>query len=120
VKRGIAFRRNLLYKKSEPMTTRKVKCWQLGRSWKLLDKGYGMERIKEPPIRINEVMELSGYSRSYIYKLVHWKKLPCHRPTNGRLFFLKSEILDFLVRNRQAPNYEVEERADAILNGEAQ
>jgi predicted DNA-binding transcriptional regulator AlpA len=78
-----------------------------------------MGTIKEPPIRMNKVMEISGYSRSYIYKLVHWKKIPCHRPTNGRLFFYESEILDFLARNRQAADYEVSEQANAILNGEA-
>jgi predicted DNA-binding transcriptional regulator AlpA len=77
-----------------------------------------MERVKEPPIRLNKVMELSGYSRSYIYKLVHWKKIPCHKPTNGRLFFYESEVLDFLTRNRQAADYEVSEAANAILNGE--
>jgi predicted DNA-binding transcriptional regulator AlpA len=78
-----------------------------------------MGTIKEPPILMNKVMELSGYSRSYIYKLVHWKKIPCHRPTHGRLFFYESEILDFLSRNRQAVDYEVSEKANAILNGEA-
>jgi excisionase family DNA binding protein len=73
---------------------------------------------KKPPIRISEVMELTGFSSSYIYKLVHWKKIPCHKPTNGRLFFYESEIMDFLSRNRQAADYEVAEQADAILNGE--
>ena len=78
------------------------------------------EKVRERPIKLNRVVELSGYSRSYIYKLVHWKKIPCHRPTGGRLFFYESEILDFLARNRQAADYEVSEQANAILNGEAQ
>jgi predicted DNA-binding transcriptional regulator AlpA len=78
-----------------------------------------MEKIKESPIRIDRVMEISGFSRSYIYKLVLWKKIPYRKPTNGRLFFYESEILDFLNRNRQAADYEVSEKADAILNGEA-
>jgi excisionase family DNA binding protein len=67
---------------------------------------------------MDKVIELSGYSRSYIYKLVHWKKIPCHRPTHGRLFFYESEVLDFLARNRQAADYEVSEQANAILNRE--
>ncbi|MDR1319440.1 MAG: AlpA family transcriptional regulator [Treponema sp.] len=33
-----------------------------------------MERPKEPPIRMDKVMELSGFSRSYIYKLVQLEK----------------------------------------------
>ncbi|MDR2150099.1 MAG: helix-turn-helix domain-containing protein [Spirochaetaceae bacterium] len=73
---------------------------------------------KEALIRINKVMELSGYSRSYIYKLVYLKKIPCHRPTSGTLFFYESEIFDFLARNRQAADYEVSERANALLNRE--
>ena len=79
-----------------------------------------MERTtKEPPIQINRVVELSGYSRSYIYQLVHYGKIPFHKP-RGKLFFLESEIIDFLTRNRQAADYELSEKADAILNGEAQ
>jgi excisionase family DNA binding protein len=62
-------------------------------------------------------MELTGYSRSYIYKLVHWKKIPFQKP-NGRLYFYESKILEFLDRNRQAADYEIADRADAILNGE--
>ena len=74
------------------------------------------QKTKEPLIRLNKVMEITGYSRSYIYKLVHWKKIPCRKPTNGRLFFYESEVLDFLSRNRQAADYEIAEQADAILN----
>jgi hypothetical protein len=48
--------------------------------------------------------------------LVHWKQIPCYKPTKGRLYFLESEILIFLSRNRQAADYEVAEQADAILN----
>ena len=75
-------------------------------------------KTRELPIRLNKVMELSGYSRSYIYKLVHWKKIPCHKPNNGRLYFYESEVLDFLSRNRQSADYEIAEQADAMLNGE--
>jgi predicted DNA-binding transcriptional regulator AlpA len=77
-------------------------------------------RAKETPVRINKVVELTGFSRPYIYKLTHWKKIPCHKPTNGRLFFYESEIMDFLARNRQAADYEVSEQANAILNGETE
>jgi excisionase family DNA binding protein len=65
------------------------------------------------------VMELTGFSRSYLYKLVHWGRLPCHKPTNGRLFFYESEVFNFLARSKQAAGYELAERANSILNGEA-
>jgi predicted DNA-binding transcriptional regulator AlpA len=63
-------------------------------------------------------MELTGFTRSYIYWLVHFKKIPCRKPTNGRLFFYESEILEFLNRGKKSADYEVSEKADAILNGE--
>jgi excisionase family DNA binding protein len=78
-----------------------------------------MEKIRERPIRLNTVVELTGFSRSYIYKLVHWKKLPYHKPTHGRLFFYESEVLDFLSRGKRAADYELSENATSILNGEA-
>jgi len=78
-----------------------------------------MEKTRERPIRVNAVMDLTGFSRSYLYKLVHWGKLPCHKPTNGRLFFYESEVLDFLARGKHAADYEVRDKADSILNGEA-
>jgi predicted DNA-binding transcriptional regulator AlpA len=78
-----------------------------------------MEKIREPFIRMDKVVELTGFSQSNIYKLVYLKKIPCYKPTRGRLFFKESEILDFIDRCRQAADYEVSERANAILNGEA-
>jgi predicted DNA-binding transcriptional regulator AlpA len=77
----------------------------------------GTVKTRETPIRIKAVMELTGFSRSYIYKLVHWRKLPCHKPTNGQLFFYESEILDFLSRGKQSADYEIEEKARAIMSG---
>jgi len=78
------------------------------------------QKTNERPIRLDKVVELTGYSPSYIYKLVHWKKIPCHRSGSGKkskLYFLESEIIDFLLRNRQAADYEIADQADAILNG---
>ena len=77
------------------------------------------KKTREPPIRLNRVMEITGFSRSYIYKMTHLKQIPYYKPTNGRLYFYESEILEFLARNRQSSDYEIAEQADALLNGEA-
>ena len=74
------------------------------------------QKTKELPIRIDRVVELTGYSRSYIYKLMHWKKIPYYRPNNGRAFFYENEIINFLHRGRQYTDYELSEQAEAILN----
>jgi len=78
-----------------------------------------MQTNTELPVRIKRVMELTGYSRSYIYKLVHLRKIPCYKPTNGQQFFLESEIIAFMKQGKRSAGYELSEQADAILNGEA-
>jgi excisionase family DNA binding protein len=79
-----------------------------------------MERIDEKPLGIKDAMELTGYSRSYLYKLIHFNKIPCHKPNGGRVFFKKSELLDFLYSGKKAADYEISEKADAWCNKEAQ
>ena len=74
------------------------------------------QKTKEPLIRLDRAIEITGFSRSYIYKMTHLKQMPHYKPTNGRLYFYESEILDFLSRNRQSADYEIAEQADAILN----
>ena len=71
------------------------------------------------PLTVEEAMNFLGFSRSYIYKLVHWKKIPCHKPTNGKLLFKRSELEEFCYRNKQLADYEIAEAAEAILNNES-
>jgi excisionase family DNA binding protein len=79
-----------------------------------------MEKIDDKPLGIKDAMELTGYTRSYLYKLIHFEKIPCHKPNGGKVFFKKSELLNFVYRGKKAADYEVSEQANAILNGEAQ
>jgi excisionase family DNA binding protein len=71
-------------------------------------------------LSVEIAMRYTGYSRSYIYKLVHWNKIPYHKPTGGHLFFKKSELENFLSRGKKAADYEVLEKADEILNNREQ
>jgi excisionase family DNA binding protein len=68
---------------------------------------------------IDKAAEFSGFSVAYLYELVREKKIPHYKPLGGRIIFKKSEIEDFLYRNRIAANYEISSAADAKLNGEA-
>jgi predicted DNA-binding transcriptional regulator AlpA len=59
------------------------------------DKSEGMRMEKtialadEKPLGIKDAMELTGYSRGHIYRLIRFGQMPCHKPTRGRLFFKK-------------------------------
>jgi excisionase family DNA binding protein len=68
---------------------------------------------------IDKVAEFTGFSVAYLYELVRGKRIPHYKPLGGRIIFKKSEVEDFLYRNRIAADYEVSEQANAILNGEA-
>jgi len=79
-----------------------------------------MEKNREPFIQIKKVNELTGFTISYIYKLVYLKKIPCYKPMGrkGKVLFRESEIFDFINKSKQSADYEVSEKADALLNGE--
>ncbi len=58
------------------------------------------ETSKEQPsvMSVDEVAKLTGYSKNTIYQLVHFDKIPYHKPENGgrRLIFFRSEIEEWL------------------------
>lgn len=74
---------------------------------------------REKPLRIKDVMEFTGYSRGHIYKLINLGKIPYHKPTHGRIFFRPREIEEFIYRCKCDADYELSEKADRVLNGEA-
>jgi excisionase family DNA binding protein len=89
----------------------------------VIDARKGEINMYEKPFGIKEAMEFTGYSRSYLYQLIHFGQIPCHKPMGGkrsRVFFKPSELAEFIYRNRKAADYELSEKADDILNGEAQ
>ena len=64
----------------------------------------------------DKAAQFTGFSRTYIYRLVHNQKIPCYKPTGKRLFFKKSELEEFLLNGRQATSCELSDMADEILN----
>lgn len=69
------------------------------------------------PLTIDQASEFTGYSRAYIYKLVHQKKIPHFKPEGGKVLFSLEDLKSFCFRNRQSASYELQEKAEAILNG---
>lgn len=66
-------------------------------------------------MNMHQVVELTGYTRSYIYNMVHKKMIPVHKPTGGRLFFVKEEIENWLSDGRQLTSKEMQQEADKRL-----
>jgi excisionase family DNA binding protein len=72
----------------------------------------------ERPQNMQFVVDYTGFSCGYIYRLIAEGLLPCHQPTGRRYFFFESELHEFFSRNKRATSKELSEKADAILNGE--
>ena len=62
--------------------------------------------MEQKALSVDEAAKFTGYSRNYLYKLIHQKKIPHFKPMGGRVFFRQKELEDFLFRNRQAADYE--------------
>jgi len=65
-------------------------------------------------LTMDDVSLLSGLSKSHIYKLVSWKKIPHYKSSGGKLtFFEKDEIEQWLLQNRIKTVEEIETEAQS-------
>lgn len=62
-------------------------------------------------LNINELVDYTGFSRSYVYKLVHRNEIPYSKPNGGMLFFNRKEIDNWLLSNKTKSNAEIEQEA---------
>lgn len=63
-------------------------------------------------LNLEDVVLLTGLSKSTIYKKTANRELPYYRAENGKqIFFRKSELEDWLTRNRVSSQTEDEQKA---------
>lgn len=56
----------------------------------------------------DEAAAYLGVSKSHLYKLVHTRRLPCHKPTGRRLFFKRSDLDAYATTGRVCSNDEID------------
>jgi len=61
-----------------------------------------MEQNSQKPLSVDDAVQFTGWKKSYIYKLVYLGKLKAYKPNNGKLFFRRTEIEEFLFRNKES------------------
>jgi excisionase family DNA binding protein len=78
--------------------------------------GYYFKEI----LTIKEAAAYIGVSVGGMHQYIFNNKIPCYKPTGsrGNVYFKKSELDAFMLRNKRYADYEVSEQADTILNGE--
>ena len=47
-------------------------------------------------LNFKQVKKLLGVSTSFLYKCTSQGKIPCYRPTKGKLYFKKDEVLKWI------------------------
>jgi len=53
----------------------------------------------------------TGFSKAYLYKLVHNSKIPYYKPNGGKLLFSKSEIETWITESRFSTMEEIQDKA---------
>ena len=62
---------------------------------------------------LNDVVLLTGLSKSHIYKMTHSRKIPFYKPNGKQIYFDRSELESWMKQNRVATVDEIEQRTQA-------
>ena len=63
-------------------------------------------------LKLDEVILLTGLSKSYMYKLTSSGGIPCYKPQGKHIYFKKTEVEDWLLQNRKTTTIEIDEMAN--------
>jgi len=76
-----------------------------------------VETLTEPdnPLNIDEVAILTGYTKPTIYGYCQKNTIP-HNKKNGRLFFFKTDIINWIKQGKAKTLKEMEAEADVYLS----
>jgi excisionase family DNA binding protein len=79
-----------------------------------------MQTTSQTPMTMEQASTFTGYSKKYLYRLIHDGVIPYYKPDNtdkGKVIFCKEELTEWIFRNRRASNSELNERATVKLAG---
>jgi predicted DNA-binding transcriptional regulator AlpA len=80
----------------------------------LLQKANNKPEI-ETPVQLNEVVPLTGLTKPTLYGYVQRNEIPYHKKGN-RLYFFKTEIIDWIKTGKQKTLKELEADTDEFLS----
>ena len=64
---------------------------------------------------IQEVATYTGFSKAYLYKLTHSRKIPFYKPFGKKLFFRFSEINELFFSERSQTLKEIQNEAAKVI-----
>jgi len=69
------------------------------------------ENLNRDIFNFNDACQFLDYSKSYLYKLTHSRQIPHYKPNGKKLYFKRSDLETWLLRNRVKTADEIEEEA---------
>ena len=71
----------------------------------------------ETPIflTLEKAADYLGFKPSYMYKLTHRRLIPFYKPTNKKIYFLKSDLDKWVMTNKFSSQAELKEQANIYL-----
>jgi len=75
----------------------------------------GLMLSQKEILNLDEVASYSGLSKSYLYKLTHYNKIPFYKPNGKKIYFKRSEVDNWLLSNRVSTDEELAQSADNYL-----
>ncbi len=70
-----------------------------------------LAKIDRTPLSLKKAVRYTGFSKSHLYKLTHGQLIPHYKPQGKLVYFLKSDLDNFLISNRIATKEEILSRA---------
>ena len=65
----------------------------------------------DKPLPFQEASEYLNISKSYLYKLTYSRQIPHYKPNGKMLYFKRSDLEEWLLRNRVKTAGEIEQEA---------
>ena len=75
-----------------------------------------MKKKDEEILSLNEAAKFLCASKSFMYKMTSQKIIPHYIPGGKRIFFKKSDLEDWLLKNRIPPSSEFETNTECYLS----
>lgn len=66
-------------------------------------------------LTVEEAVKYMGISKPTLYKLTSERKIPFYKPTEGKNYFKRTELNEWLLSNKQLSGQEIESNAVQFL-----
>lgn len=75
----------------------------------------GQNLVRKDVLNFSETCDYLELSQSHLYKLTSTGAIPHYKPNGKKIYFKRSEVDEWLLRNRTASSEEIENRATDYL-----